>query len=171
MWRYISFVLFVTALEACEVRKAQYGNICVCNSTYCDTIQLGKVNAGTIKIFLTSNDTPGFNVREVKFSGAKQPGVTTINVNAKVTYQKILGFGGAFTDSTGHNIKLLPEGAQKKLMEAYFADDGIEYSMQRVPLGGADFSPSFYTLDEHDNDMELKYFALHEEDLNHKVIT
>lgn len=168
MRQYIGLFLFFTAVNACAVRKAEFGKISVCNSTYCDTVQVGQVASGTIKIFLTSNDSPGFNVRQAKF-GTKQPGVTSILVNTNVKYQKILGFGGAFTDSAGHNIKLLPEPAQKKLMESYFGDDGIEYTMARVPIGGADFSPSFYTLDEYPNDMELKHFALHQEDLNHKV--
>lgn len=169
MWHYLSLLLFFKALDACSVREAEFGKICVCNSTYCDTVQIGTISPETIKVFLTSNDLPGFNVREEKFSGTKQTGVNTLNINRNVKYQEIIGFGGAFTDSTGRNIKLLPEEAQKKLIESYFSDDGIEYSMSRVPLGGSDFSPSFYTLDEFPDDIELKHFALHEEDLIHKV--
>lgn len=169
MWQYISLFLFVTATNACVQRKAEFGKICVCNSTYCDTVELGKIASGTVKGFLTSNDSPGFNIKETKFGNTKHAGVNTIKVNPAMKYQKILGLGGAFTDSTGHNIKLLPEAAQKKLIEAYFADNGIEYNMMRVPVGGADFSPSFYTLDDFPNDMDLKHFALHQEDLNHKV--
>lgn len=169
MWRYVSLCLFFGFIEACVERKAEFGKICVCNSTYCDTIQVGTIPSGGIKSFLTSNTSPGFNIKEDKFGGTKQAGVNILQVNSNVKHQKIFGFGGAFTDSTGHNIKLLPEAAQRKLMQSYFSEDGIEYSVQRVPLGGADFSPYFYTLDEHTDDMDLKYFALHEEDLNHKV--
>lgn len=169
MWRYITIFVLLSVVNACVVRKAEYGPICVCNSTYCDTVVLGKVSSGTIKAFLTSNASPGFNVREEKLGSTKQNGVTVLKVNSNIKYQKILGFGGAFTDSTGHNIKLLPAAAQKKLMDSYFADDGIEYNMMRVPIGGADFSPSFYTLDDYKDDMQLKHFALHEEDINHKV--
>lgn len=169
MWRYISIFLICSVVNACVVRKAKFGPICVCNSTYCDTVELGKITHETIKAFLTSNESPGFNIREEKFDNTKQTGVTILKVNTNVKYQKILGFGGAFTDSGGHNIKLLPEPAQKKLIESYFADDGIEYNMARVPIGGADFSPSFYSLDDYKDDMELKHFSLHEEDFNHKV--
>lgn len=161
--------MFFKSLDACYVREAEFGKICVCNSTYCDTVQLGTIPPGTIKVFLTSNESAGYNVREETFSGTKQAGVNSLTINRNIKYQEIIGFGGAFTDSTGLNIKLLPEEAQKKLIESYFSDDGIEYSMSRVPLGGSDFSPSFYTLDEFPDDMELKHFALHEEDINHKV--
>lgn len=171
MWPYIFLFSLIGSLQACVERKAEFGKICVCNSTYCDTVTLGKVSPGTIKVFMTSNEKPGFNVREEKFLNSKTNNVTTITIDGTVKFQKILGFGGAFTDSTGHNIKRLPEAAQKKLMESYFSDEGIEYNMARVPIGGADFSPSFYSLDDHDgDDMELKYFALNEEDFNHKVI-
>lgn len=169
MWKYVLIFLLVNACDACSVRQAQYGKICVCNSTYCDTVQIGIISSGTIKAFLTSDDSPGFNVREIQFSDKNEPGVNTIKLNRNITYQKIIGFGGAFTDSTGHNIKLLPEAAQEKLMESYFSDHGIEYNMARVPIGGSDFSPSFYSLDEYPDDMELKHFALSEEDINHKV--
>lgn len=170
MWPYFGIFLIFGLLEACVERKLEFGKVCVCNATYCDTIQVGTVPTNKIKVFLTSKEKPGFNIRQETFSDAKNNKVVAITVSRNVKHQKIVGFGGAFTDSTGHNIKLLPEGAQRKLMESYFSDDGIEYSIQRVPVGGADFSPNFYTLDDHDgDDMELKYFALHAEDLNHKV--
>lgn len=170
MWQYFAVFLLLTAIDGCYVRNAEFGPVCVCNSTHCDTVKIGQIASGNIKAFFTSNVLPGFNEKEEKFGSAKQAGVTILNVNQNVKYQKILGFGGAFTDTTGHNIKMLPEPAQKKLVESYFADDGIEYNVIRVPIGGADFSPSFYTLDDYTDDMELKHFALHQEDLNHKVI-
>lgn len=151
-------------------RQAEFGKICVCNSSYCDTVKLGTVSPGKIKVFLTSKEKPGFNAREETFSAAKNDSVSEIRVTPKIKFQKILGFGGALTDTAGLNTKVLPEPAQRKLIESYFSDDGIEYSMTRIPLGGADFSPSFYSLDDHDgDDFDLKHFALHTEDLNLKV--
>lgn len=170
MWQITLFVLLFTSVKACSERKLEYGKVCVCNATYCDTVpKLGNITKENLKIYWTSSETPGFNVKEIKFTNSKQPSILLVEVNANVTYQKIIGIGGAFTDSTGHNINLLPEGARRKLMESYFSDDGIEYNMARVPIGGADFAPSWYTLDDGAEDMQLERFALNQEDLAHKV--
>lgn len=41
---------------------------------------------------------------------------TVLNIDTSKKYQSILGFGGAFTDSAGINIKNLSEAAQDQLM-------------------------------------------------------
>lgn len=94
--------------------------------------------------------------------------------NIKIIYkqkQTILGFGGSFTDSAGINIYALPEGAQEHLLNSYFGDEGISYSIARVPIGGTDFSTRPYTYDsDHDGDVDLEHFALQEEDILFKVL-
>jgi glucosylceramidase len=84
-------------------------------------------------------------------------------------FQKIIGFGGAFTDSTGINIASLPQNMQTSIIDDYFSDTGIEYSVCRVPIAGSDFSTRAYTYDDHDNDVNLTQFALQKEDLVYKV--
>lgn len=171
MWKLIPFFLFFICIQACVIRRLEFGRVCVCNATYCDTVpKLGIISNGRIKIYWTSNQNPGFNVKEQSFTNIKEASLVSMVVTSNITYQKIIGIGGAFTDSTGHNINLLPEGAQRKLMESYFSDDGLEYNMGRVTIGGADFSPSWYTFDDRaEDDMKLEHFALNEEDLTHKV--
>lgn len=56
-----------------------------------------------------------------------------------------------------------------KNLRAYYSNDGIEYTMGRVPIGGTDFSTRGYTLDDVDDDLELKFFSLQLEDTNYKV--
>lgn len=170
MWQILVPLIFLSTIEACIERKLEFGKVCVCNSSYCDEVPaIGKIAPGNIKIYLTSDSSPGFNVREKQFGASKEASVATVNVNTGVKFQKILGFGGAFTGATGINIKLLPEAAQTKLLESYFGDTGIELSVQRVPIGSSDYSLIFKSLDEHPNDMDLKYFELGDEELNYKV--
>lgn len=95
---------------------------------------------------------------------------TQLTINRNATHQNIIGFGGAFTDSTGINVASLSPEVGKLLIDNYFAADGIEYNMGRVPIGGADFSPRAYTYDDdHDGDFDLEHWALTEEDLKYKV--
>lgn len=48
-----------------------------------------------------------------------------IVVNTSNTFQEILGYGGAFTDSAGINLNSLSEATRTQLLKAYFdANDG-----------------------------------------------
>ena len=58
-----------------------------------------------------------------------------VDIDRTKKYQKIIGFGGAFTDAAGINIAKLPQALQTRLIKDYFANDGIEYSLGRVPIG------------------------------------
>lgn len=51
-------------------------------------------------------------------------GVPVVEVNNSQIYQFILGFGGAFTDAAGINIKSLPVNLQEQLMLSYFSEKG-----------------------------------------------
>lgn len=51
-------------------------------------------------------------------------GIPVAEINNSQIYQFILGFGGAFTDSAGINIKSLPVNLQKQLMWSYFSEKG-----------------------------------------------
>lgn len=162
--------VFINCICACNIRKAQYGFICVCNSTNCDSVpKIGNLTKKEIKIYYTSQEKPGFNTKFVNFTGSEESSAFKITINDKIRYQKIIGFGGAFTDSTGINIKSLSREGQRKLLLSYFGEDGIGYNLCRVPIGGTDFSMRKYSYDDVDGDAELKHFALQPEDFEYKV--
>jgi len=93
--------------------------------------------------------------------------IITLDITQK--FQKLLGFGGAFTDSAGINIKSLPESLGQNIIYDYFSQDGIEYSMARTPMAGSDYSIRNYTYDDVTDDKNLTHFALQKEDLEYKV--
>jgi glucosylceramidase len=92
-----------------------------------------------------------------------------IVVNANDKYQTMMGWGGAFTDSTGINIDSLDEQAQDKLLESYFSDHGIEYNLCRVPIGSTDFSERAYLYADGHAEAKLTHFKLAAEDFQFKV--
>lgn len=91
--------------------------------------------------------------------------LTEIIIDRSETYQEIYGFGGAFTDSTGFNVKSLSSGARDNLLKAYFSKNGLQYSLCRVPMGATDFSLKPYTY----HDSKLERFKLQPEDFVYKV--
>ncbi|KAK7085976.1 hypothetical protein SK128_000067, partial [Halocaridina rubra] len=80
-----------------------------------------------------------------------------------------MGYGTAFTDSAGLNVVQLSQAAQDKLLRSYFAPEGIEYDLCRIPIAGSDFSVRPYSYDDVEGDVELVNWALVEEDLNYKL--
>lgn len=68
-----------------------------------------------------------------------------INIYPEIEYQSFIGFGGAFTESTGYSINLLPNELQESLLNDYFSNEGLCYSLCRLPIGSSDFSPSSYS--------------------------
>lgn len=179
MWKVVLFLGFFLLTEGQSngcVPKS-YGHdktVCVCNATYCDETpeQDPKVPVdGTFYWYTSSKDGQRLNFSKKQFGQCPNSLIPplTLNVDNSVQYQKILGFGGAFTDSAGINIKKLSEPVQEKLLCSYFCEEGSRYSLGRLPIGGTDFSVRPYTYDDHDNDLTLTNFSLASEDYNYKI--
>lgn len=83
-----------------------------------------------------------------------------INLYPEVTFQEVLGFGGAFTESFGYTMSKLKKEVQDNIIEEYFGRDGLGYSMCRLHLDSCDFSLSNYSAVTDAQDTELKSFSL-----------
>lgn len=83
-----------------------------------------------------------------------------INLYPEVSFQEIIGFGGAFTESFGYTMSCLGEEKQQDILEAYFGDGGLGYTMCRLHLDSCDFSLSNYSAVTDPQDRELKTFSL-----------
>nr|CAD7260894.1 unnamed protein product [Timema shepardi] len=164
-----------TKTEQCIARKYdQESIVCVCNATYCDLIEPTTVDqlAGNVARHYISTiegrrlepATLHFSTETLNISDA-----IYFQVNENATYQQILGFGGAMTDSAAINIDSLSESAQQLLLSAYYSPEGIEYSFLRTPIGSSDFSTHYYSLDDSVNDTTLEYFNLTKEDYSLKI--
>ena len=68
-----------------------------------------------------------------------------INVYPDEFFQKIIGFGGAFTESSGYCLKQVKEEIADIIMNDYFTEKGLNYSFCRTPIGSTDFSLSSYS--------------------------
>lgn len=83
-----------------------------------------------------------------------------VQLDPQTTYQEVVGFGGAFTESACYNLSRVGEAAREEALRAYFdPEEGIGYNMGRVSIHGCDFSLSSYTYIE-EGDAELKTFNI-----------
>ncbi|KAG0714331.1 Glucosylceramidase [Chionoecetes opilio] len=95
--------------------------------------------------------------------------VVVVEVACVSPQQTMTGFGGSISDSAAITMNSLSPATLDALLRAYFSPEGLEYNLLRVPIGGSDFSVRPYTLDDGDDDVTLKHFALSHEDTEHKA--
>ncbi|XP_060528653.1 putative glucosylceramidase 4 [Cylas formicarius] len=173
MLNLICFLLMVNLIRAelpCVQREVEYGTVCVCNSSYCDTVpEVVNLTSRQYQIYSTSKGNLGFHSNVGQFSNEIANTLFTVSIpdlNAK--RQTILGFGGAFTGTAGYNILTLPEDAQDKLLESYFGESGIQYTVCRTQMGASDYSVTGFTnLDNEDETLDT--WSLQVEDTDYKI--
>lgn len=81
-----------------------------------------------------------------------------IRVNVDQPDQVIVGFGGAFTDSTASVFQSLSSELQGRIIEMYFGAEGLQYNLGRVPINSCDFSLSSWSFDDTVGDTMLAHF-------------
>ncbi len=77
-------------------------------------------------------------------------------------FQDILGFGAAFTESAAYTYSKMSKESKEKIINKYFGQDGLNYTIGRVHIHSCDFSLENYTYVE-DNDVDLKTFDISRE--------
>lgn len=81
------------------------------------------------------------------------------------TFQTISGFGGAFTESSAYLLNQLSRKNRSKILQAYFGNDGAQYSLTRTHMNSCDFSLNNYSYASVEGDVNLEHFSI-EEDRN-----
>jgi glucosylceramidase len=117
-------------------------------------------------------------------NGGEAQGADTVVINPDKKYQKILGFGGAFTDATCYTLNQMPEDVRQKLITELFdssssksgssqsvlsqsgssqsgsSQSGLGLNVCRVCMGSSDYSTKVYSYDDGETDPELKRFSI-----------
>jgi glucosylceramidase len=91
----------------------------------------------------------------------------SIFVNPDKRFQTFMGIGGAITDASAEVFAKLPADKQDELLNAYYSESGINYSLIRTTIHSADFGPGSYTYIE-EGDKELKTFSI-AHDLEYRI--
>lgn len=84
-----------------------------------------------------------------------------LNIYDDVQYQEVLGFGGAFTESSALNLRHVSNEMRRKVLELYFdPEKGIGYNFCRSTINSCDFSEKPYSYDEVEDDFALAHFDI-----------
>ena len=114
----------------------------------------------SVKVIETSKN--GNKLSQVT-SFTKASEVSSIRINPEITYQKITGFGGSFTEASAYLLNKLSSKNRDTILSAYFSKEGANYSLTRTHMNSCDFSLSNYSYSPVENDVELKHFSIQED--------
>jgi hypothetical protein len=109
-------------------------------------------------------------LHDVWFTPGRPKGIPVINVDDRVRYQRVTGFGAALTDSSAWLIhdELAPP-ARAAVMDAVFSRAGIHLDFLRLPIGASDFTAggrpdSYDDLPPGQTDPQLRHFSVAHDD-------
>jgi glucosylceramidase len=117
-----------------------------------------------VKVYTTADST---NLRltqnETKvFESAAQTleAEIAVFVNPNITFQSLLGIGGAITDASAEVFAKIPQEKQLAFLESYYdVNKGIGYTLARTNIHSCDFSSGSYTY-VNEGDKELGSFSV-----------
>lgn len=134
---YIGLLFFGMSLIACSEKKSM-------------KVDIYETSAGRIPFqrVQESNDTDSSLLLEIDRSQR---------------FQKILGFGGSFTESSAYLLQKLSPQNRDSIIEAYFGDSGARYSLTRKHINSCDFSLGQYSYAPVPGDTSLKHFSIAED--------
>lgn len=111
-------------------------------------------------IVITAKDTTKRLERQELNQSVERVSDTAIYVDTNQRFQKMVGFGGAFTEASAYTLSCVSEDKRNEVIKAYFnRENGLNYSIGRVHIHSCDFALGNYTYVE-DYDHELKTFDI-----------
>lgn len=114
-----------------------------------------KKNRSSIEIYQSSSQGDSLRLVEEHDLEAE----VWLELHPEVEFQIILGFGGAFTESSTHLLMNLSDSKREKILKSYFGKHGARYSMARVHMNSCDFSLHSYDYVE-TGDTSLESFSI-----------
>lgn len=88
-----------------------------------------------------------------------------ITLNPTKTYQSLLGFGGAFTEAGAYALSFLDTDTRAQVIDSFFGESGLQYSLCRTHIQSCDFSLSNYAYVDDKNDTSLSSFSIQRDTL------
>jgi glucosylceramidase len=141
-----------------------------------DMGRLGIDNLTGIYDITLSRTVPAGQVQVIQTSQAgdklaQMPSLTFVNDDAAVlptatitpstTYQGIVGFGAAFTETAVSNLCKITPAKKAQVLNAFFNPyTGSGYTLCRVTINSCDFSIGSYSYDDTPNDFTLDHFDM-----------
>jgi len=112
----------------------------------------------TVQVFQSSAEGDQFTAIDIDVQADSN--TDTLTLFPERTFQKITGFGGAFTEASASLLHQMSAEKRKEIMTAYFSAEGANYSLTRTHINSCDFSLTNYSYAGVANDTALEHFNI-----------
>src|SRR5215467_5008997 len=116
--------------------------------------------SGAVEVWQTSGAKRLAPEAPLKWKQARGSSAESVVLDPGRTYQEVLGFGAALTDSSCFLLDKMPAAAREKLFREFFQPSEANFSVCRVCLGASDYATKAYSYDEGEPDPDMKRFSL-----------
>lgn len=131
-------------------------------------VTLWMAGAAVLVTSCTTRDSLEMQVFQTSAAGDQLSAVEPVGEESKTViellpqerYQNITGIGGAFTESSAWLLSQVGPENRRKILEAYFGDDGARYSLTRTHMNSCDFSLDHYSYAPVPGDTALSSFSI-----------
>ncbi len=94
----------------------------------------------------------------------KDESTNLLMLDSNKTYQKVMGFGGAFTEAAAYTLAQISPVNRMNIIKSYFdKETGLGYTLGRTHIHSCDFALENYTYVE-EHDIELTSFSIKREE-------
>ena len=113
-----------------------------------------------IEVYETSSQ--GHQLKKItEFASAEKQ--SDIKLFPNKTFQTITGFGGSFTEASAYLLNKLSPEKRTAILQAYFGEEGANYTLTRTHINSCDFSLSNYSYAPIAGDSSLQHFSIEED--------
>lgn len=119
-----------------------------------------RLGPGSLEMWVTDDDRRLAAIPAVQFGKSSEFILDSITVDPDTSYQKILGFGAAFTDAACYLFNQLSAGSRGELFRHLFDSSEMNLNVCRTCIGAADSATKLYGYDEGTPDPDLTRFSI-----------
>ena len=118
-------------------------------------------NNNKLQVNIYETSKSGNQLTEITdFKNTTSKNTDTVSLDTTKKFQKITGFGGAFTESSAYLLNKLSKKNRDTIIKAYFGKEGANYSLTRTHMNSCDFSLSQYSYSPVADDVNLEHFTI-----------
>lgn len=128
------------------------------------SLMIVSCNTTENKLMADVYETSASGNKLTKVSGfTPEKNSSIIKLDPDQKFQKITGFGGSFTEASASLLNRLSKDKRDTVIQAYFSENGANYSLTRTHMNSCDFSLSQYSYSPVEDDIHLEHFTIKED--------
>jgi glucosylceramidase len=119
-----------------------------------------RARTGGIEIWQTAGSDKFKKLPSLNWRAGGEIAGSEITLDPTIAFQKVLGFGAAFTEASAYLINRMGRGARERFLHELFSPSELGINITRICIGSSDFATEMFSYDEGGPDPDLQRFSI-----------